>query len=514
MHRFQIWNGGKNMDKQEYMTFDGIGLAELVKQKEVSPAEVVEAAFDRLEEVNPTLNAVIRTRRESVMKEIADLRPEKQEFAGVPIVLKDISQAVGGEPLTSGSKLLLNHIAKRDSNFVARLRQAGFLFIGHTNTPEFGLKNVTEPEIYGPTRNPWNTKYSPGGSSGGSAASVASGIVPIAGASDGGGSIRIPASFTGLFGLKPTRGRTPVGPGLGRQWQGASIDFVLTRSVRDSAALLDLLQTVQPEAAYQTPLYPGRFRQVLTKAADKKFRIAFTTESPVGTPVSIEACQAVYKTVKWLEDQGHDVEEQTNSVDGIRLMENYYIMNCGEMAGMVENLEEAFGRPITVNDMEIVAWVLTVAGKSVTAADYIRSLEEWDLATAQMVEFHHTYDLYLTPATANSAPKIGELTHNEKEISELLKVENLNKWGQQKLVYDMFEKSLTYTPFTQLANLTGQPAMSVPVHLTAAGLPIGVQFIAPKGREDWLLQLAAQIENSNLWVGLNGISMGAHPSCY
>ncbi|WP_368993827.1 amidase [Caldifermentibacillus hisashii] len=493
------------MDKHEYMALDGIGLAQLVKRKEVSPKELVEAAFKRLEEVNPTLNAVIRTRKEKVFQEIAELRIGEQEFAGVPIVLKDISQAVKGEPLTSGSKLFLDNIAKRDSNFVARLRKAEFLFIGHTNTPEFGLKNITEPEVHGPTRNPWNTEYSPGGSSGGSAASIASGIVPIAGASDGGGSIRIPASFTGLFGLKPTRGRTPVGPGVGRQWQGASIDFALTKSVRDSAALLDLLQTVQPEAAYQTPLFPGKFKDVVEKPEKRKFRIAFTTESPVGTPVSEEARLAVYKTIKWLEEQGHEVEEKANKVDGIRLIKNYYIMNCGEMAGMVASIEEeALGRPITAADMEIVAWVLTVAGKSVTAADYTRSLDEWDVAAAQMAEFHRTYDLYLTPATASAAPKVGELTQTEKEIAELMKVGELTKVEQQKLVYDMFEASLTYTPFTQLANLTGQPAISVPVHLTAAGLPLGVQFMAPKGKEDWLLQLAAQIEQSELWIGMKG----------
>lgn len=489
------------------MSLDGTGLAQLIKQKEVSPRELVETAFERLEEVNPTLNAVIQTRKEKVHQEAEELHIDEQAFAGVPIVLKDISQAVEGERLTSGSKLFLNNIAKRDSNLVAKLRKAGFLFLGHTNTPEFGLKNITEPEVHGATRNPWNTEYSPGGSSGGSAASIASGIVPIAGASDGGGSIRIPASFTGLFGLKPSRGRTPVGPGVGRQWQGASIDFALTRSVRDSAALLDLLQTVQQEAAYQTPLFTGSYVEFAQNPKKKKFRIAFTTESPVGTPVSEEASQAVLKTVKWLEEQGHEVEEKANEVDGIRLMENYYIMNCGEMSGMVDSMEEALDRPITVNDMEIVAWVLTVAGKSVTASDYTRSLEEWDVAAAQMADFHRTYDFYVTPATANAAPKVGELTHTEQEIAELLKVHDISKKEQQKLVYDMFEASLTYTPFTQLANLTGQPAMSVPVHLTKAGLPLGVQVMAPKGKEDWLLQLAAEMEQSDLWIGMKGNPM-------
>jgi amidase len=490
------------MDKKSYLQLDGIDLANLVKGKEVSPKELIDVAFERLEEVNPDLNAVVRTRKETVMKEVEQLRIDEQVLAGVPIVLKDISQAIEGERLTSGSRLFKDNIAKRDSNFVARLREAGLLFIGQTNTPEFGLKNITEPEIYGVTRNPWNFAFSPGGSSGGSAAAVAAGIVPIAGASDGGGSIRIPASFTGLFGLKPTRGRTPVGPGVGRQWHGAAIDFVLTRSVRDSAALLDVLQTIQPEAAFQAPLFPGSYLEDIHKT--KKFRIAFSTLSPVGTPVSDEAKKAVHKTVTWLEEQGHFVEEKDNHIDGIRLMENYYLMNCGEMAGMVDSLEKSIGRALTVNDMEIVAWVLTVIGKQVTAAEFTQSIATWDVAAAQMAKFHQCYDLFVTPATASAAPKVLELTHSKKEIVELMRVGTLTKEEQQKFVYDMFLESLAYTPFTQLANLTGQPAMSVPVHLTAEGLPLGVQFIAPKGKEDWLLQIASQLEQSNLWVGMKG----------
>lgn len=490
-----------------YSTYDGLGLANLIKTKQVSPQELIDAAFKRLEEVNPTLNSVIRTRKEKVMKEAETVSIEDQPFAGVPIVLKDISQAIEGEPLTAGAKLLMQNIAKRDSNFVARLRKAGFLFIGQTNTPEYGLKNITEPAVYGSTRNPWDTDYSAGGSSGGSAASVASGIVPIAGASDGGGSIRIPASFTSLFGLKPTRGRTPVGPGVGRQWQGASIDFCLTRTVRDSAAMLDLLQTIQPEAAFQVPLFPGSYLEEIQKNHNRKFKIAFTTESPVGTPVSDEAKQAVQNIAKWLEEQGHEVVEKANSVDGIRLMENYYLMNNGEISAMVIDMEKALGRPITAGDMEIVSWVINVAGKSVTAAEFSNSLAEWDIAAAQMAQFHETYDFYVTPATAFPAPKVGELTQTQKEIDELMKVTDLVKTEQQKLVYDMFLPSLTYTPFTQLANLTGQPAISVPTHLTSEGLPLGVQLIAPKGKENWLLWMAAQLEQSDLWVGMKGNPM-------
>ncbi|WP_249310613.1 amidase [Bacillus sp. FJAT-49736] len=490
-----------------YSKYDGLGLANLIKTKQVSPQELIDAAFKRLEEVNPTLNGVIRTRREKVLKEAENVSIDDQPFAGVPIVLKDISQAIEGEPLTAGAKLLMNNIARRDSNLVARLRKAGFLFIGQTNTPEYGLKNITEPAVYGPTRNPWNKDYSAGGSSGGSAASVASGIVPIAGASDGGGSIRIPASFTSLFGLKPTRGRTPVGPGVGRQWQGASIDFCLTRTVRDSAAMLDLLQTIQPEAAFQVPLFEGSYLEEIQKNSNRKFKIAFTTESPVGTPVSAEAKQAVHNVAKWLEEQGHEVVEQANSVDGIRLIENYYLMNNGEISAMIIEMEQALGRPITADDMEIVAWVINVAGKSVSAAEFTNSLAEWDIAAAQMAQFHETYDFYVTPATAFPAPKVGELTQTQKEVEELMKVTELIKSEQQKFVYDMFLPSLTYTPFTQLANLTGAPAISVPTHLTAEGLPLGVQFMAPKGKEDWLLWIAAQVEQSSLWVGMKGNPM-------
>lgn len=494
------------MDTYTYSKYDGVGLSELVKKKDVSPKELTDAAFKQIENVNPLLNGVVRTRQEKVLKEIEQLDLDNQPFAGVPILLKDISQAIEGEALTAGSKLLKKNISSRDSNFVARLRQAGFLFLGHTNTPEFGLKNITEPEVHGQTRNPWNTKHSAGGSSGGAAASVASGIVPIAGASDGGGSIRIPASFTSLFGLKPTRGRTPVGPSVGRQWQGASIDFVLTKTVRDSAAMLDLLQIIQPEAAFHTPLFEGKYMDVLKKEIKRPLRIAFQTQSPVGTPVSEEAVQSVHHMVKWLEEQGHEVEERGNGIDGIRLMENYYIMNNGEMAATILGLEKMLGRQIAANDVEIVSWVLSVAGHSVSAAEFTQSLAEWDTAAAKMAAFHETFDLYLTPATAFPAPKIGELTHNQEEIEALLKVSELKKEEHLPFVYDMFLKSLTVTPFTQLANLTGQPAMSVPTHITSEGLPLGVQFIAPKGKEDWLLSLAGQLEESDLWIGMDGNS--------
>src|SRR5690606_37323509 len=249
---------GEMMKQSEYINFDGTDLAELVKNKEISKKDLAVMSFSLLEKVDNKLNAVTYTRRDKVLLE-AEGQFENRPFEGVPIFLKDISQTIKGEPSTGGAFLLKKSLANVTSNFVKSIQNAGFLSLGNTATPEFALKNITESRIHGPTRNPWNPGFTPGGSSGGAATLVASGVVPIAGASDGGGSIGIPASFTGLFGLKPTRGRTPVGPGVGRQWHGAAIDFVLSRTVRDSARLLTEMQTVQQEAAFQTPLFSGRY---------------------------------------------------------------------------------------------------------------------------------------------------------------------------------------------------------------------------------------------------------------
>src|SRR5690625_1099816 len=306
-------------------------MAELVRKKEVKPIELLQNSFKQLEKVNKDLNAVTHLRQEKVMEEAENDRFAGGFFAGVPFFLKD-TQELAGEKSTVGARLLQHNIPRYDANIVKKYREAGLLFMGITTTPEFALKNITEPELYGPTRNPWNLDYSPGGSSGGSAALVASGVVPMAGASDGGGSIRIPASFSSLFGLKPTRGRTPVGPGVGRQWHGAAIDFALSKSVRDSARLLDNLQIVEEAAAFQTPLYPHSYEEEMKRDFDKKLNIGFTTTSPVGTPVTDDAKEAVLNVVKWLEAQGHHITETDNGIDGKEMMRNYYLMNSGEVS--------------------------------------------------------------------------------------------------------------------------------------------------------------------------------------
>lgn len=493
------------MELRTYLTLDATDMAKLIQQKEVTSLELLACSLQQLEKVNPLVNGVTYLRKEKIIEEAKNKHYGDGNFSGVPFFLKD-THALAGEKVTSGSKLLKELIAEQDANLVKSFRKAGCLFMGHTTTPEFALKNITEAKLYGPTRNPWNINYSPGGSSGGSAALVAAGVVPMASASDGGGSIRIPASFTGLFGLKPTRGRTPVGPGVGRQWQGAAIDFILSRSVRDSAAMLDELQVIQPDAAFQTPLYPRRYTEVLTESFLKPLKIAFTTKSPVNTPVSEEAKQAVENVAKWLEQQGHYVSEvDDNGIDGIQLMRNYFLMNSGEISSFIKQIEKMIGRTITTTDVEIETWILNEAGKLVSAAEFSASLASWDIFAAQMNRFHQQYDFYVTPATAYTAPKIGELTHSKDQQKQLLqKFAEVEPNNSQEFVYEMFLPSLTYTPFTQLANLTGQPAMSVPVHLSEDGLPLGVQVIAPKGDEHRLLQLAYQLEQSNLWIGMKG----------
>lgn len=493
------------MKVTEYAKYDAVALTELLARKEIERHELIELSLSRLQQVNDKINATTYVRKEKALQEIANPSGSmgSSAFNGVPIFLKNISQTIEGEPNTAGAQLLKNETAVQTSNFVRQLYDAGFVSIGNSTAPEFGLKNITEPKLSGPTRNPWNTNYSPGGSSGGATALVAAGVVPVAGASDGGGSIRIPASFTSLVGLKPTRGRTAVGPGAGRNWHGAAIDFVVTKSVRDTARSLDALQTIQPEAAFQVPLYESSYEKLLEKSYKQKLKIGFTTESPVGTPVSDEAKQAVLKTVKWLESEGHHIEEVNHQVDGVEIMRQYYLMNSGEMAALLRHFSTHLNRKIKPEDVEIETWLLARAGESVSAADFTQSIAAWDLAAEKMARFHETYDLFITPATAYPAPKVSELTHEKaQQLKWIDEIERLNATEQQQLIYDMFLPSLTYTPFTQLANLTGQPAISVPVHKTKEGLPLGIQLIAGKGEEHQLLQLAYTLEQSSLWEGM------------
>ncbi|MGR3763138.1 amidase family protein [Rossellomorea sp. NS-SX7] len=497
------------MNGFDYKQYDGLGLAELVKQKEVHPKELVEEAINAVESLNPALNAVIHKMYEQAKDAAAT--ELKGTFAGVPMLLKDITQEIKGEPITAGSRAFQNYRAKTDSEYVKKLRNAGVIFLGQTNVPEFALVAVTEPVHYGATKNPWNHLHTPGGSSGGSAAAVASGMVPIAGANDGGGSIRIPAAYCGLFGLKPTRGRTPVGPSYGRFWQGASVEHVLTRSVRDSAAMLEELKTYEKAAAYHAPPYEGSYVQAAKTPLNKKMRIAFSTTSPIGTKVDPECKAAVLNTAKWLEEMGHEVEEIEAPVDGLKIAKSYLTMYFGETAAMLASLEAVLGRKASPADVEPTTWLLGLLGKATSAEEFVLGIREWDKAAYQMEIFHETYDYYLTPTTAFPPAKIGDLEPSSTEKFMISTIGKLGLGGLLKkvgIVDGLAEKNLMRTPFTQLANLTGQPAMSIPVHQTPDGLPVGVQVTAAKGREDLLLQLAGELERTEHWKEIIPCSAG------
>jgi amidase len=486
------------MSTFSYKDYDAIGLAELIRNKEVKAKEVVQEAIAQIEALNPQFNAVINKMYDQALK--AAEGELTGAFAGVPMLLKDITQEVEGEPITSGSRGYQGYRAKKDAAIVQKLRETGVLFLGQTNVPELALVAYTEPKLYGPTTNPWNVGHTPGGSSGGSGAAVASGMVPIAGANDGGGSIRIPAAYCGLFGLKPSRGRTPVGSRLGRHWQGASVDHVLTRTVRDSAAMLDELSIYQRAAAFHAPAINNRYIEALQSRHHRPLRIAFSVKSPIGTKVDPACQEAVRKTVKLLESMGHQVEEKDAPVDGKKIAQSYLTMYFGEVAASLSDMEEVIGRKVKFTDVEPTTWLLGLLGESTSAKEFVLGLREWDYAANAMEEFHETYDYYVTPTTAFPPAKIGELEPSAAE-KLLISVVGRLGWGgilkKAGVVDQMAEKSLERTPFTQLA---GQPAMSVPMHQTSDGLPVGVQFMAARGREDMLYQMAAVLEQSDEWI--------------
>lgn len=469
--------------------------AKRVRSGEVTSQELVERALAEIDRQNPALNAVITTRREKALKEAAALEDHGQPFLGVPLLLKGLGQQLKGESSTSGSRLLKTNVATQTSFFVEALQRAGFIVIGQTNFPEFGFKNITDAQIYGDAHNPWNTDYQPGGSSGGAGAAVAAGMVPLAAGSDGGGSIRIPSSWSGTIGLKPTRGRVPVGPGDWRSWEGAAIDFGLTRSMADTAALLDSLQTIQPAAVFQQPLERPGFLAQLDQPAQPGV-IGYTTESPVGTPVSPDAVQAIEAAVTFLSDQGFDVEEVKNPIDGVALMESYYTMNAGETAAFMGQMQAGIGRPLTADDMELLTWALYQTGRNTTAAEYSLALGQWDQAAWQMAQLHAKYPVILTPTTAWAAPKVGDTLVSADNAAKMADITSLKPAAQKQLIYDQWLPALTRSPFTQQANLTGEPALSLPTAVTTDGLPLGIQFNAGKGQEAVLLKLGALFERA------------------
>lgn len=477
------------------MLKDGTYWAEQFKTKKVSPEEFLATVNNHINRDNPTLNAMVSwdvaRHTDAVIRHNLQ---ESQPFSGLPIPLKMLGQEKAGYLVTNGSRLFQNNIATRTSHFVEKLEKVGFVPAGRTNAPEFGFKNITDSALYGTAKNPWNPEFSPGGSSGGAASVVASGLFPIAAASDGGGSIRIPAAFCGLIGLKPTRGTMPNGPTSWRGWQGAAIDFALTVSMRDTETLFYALRGNSAIAPYQAPQ-----REWEPQKIEEPLNIAYLLDSPVLTPVSLDAKKAVKQVVNVLANAGHFVTEIDNPVDGVALINSYYLMNGAETAAMFASIEKKLNRPVTMNDMELMTWGIYQYGKKIPAKKYIQALDLWDVATAKMEQLFEQYDLVLTPTTAMTAPKLTEDFQSQTIRQHLTKAAMMSEAELAVLTDQFFAKGLRYTPFTQLANLTGQPAISLPTYVASNGLPLGIHFTAAKGHEDLLFEIGKYLEQEQLF---------------
>lgn len=485
---------------KEYDRYDGLGLAELIQNGQISAEEVCEAAIERIERFNPSINAVVTPMFDIGRRALAEGLVEGP-FIGVPFLLKDLIAAYKGVPLTFGSRSCRNYVPDYDSELVKRFKASGVITLGKTNTPEFGLLGYTEPELFGPTRNPWNIDHTPGGSSGGSAAAVAAGFVPLASGGDGGGSIRIPASCCGLFGLKPSRGRTPTGPAYGELWQGAAVEHVISRSVRDSAAMLDATCGADSGPPYITAPPERPYLQEIDRDPGS-LKIAFSTTSAVGGNVHPEYIAATEETARLLERLGHKVSEATPDLDEMGLAKSFICMYCGEVAASLEELPRILGHDIHRADVETGTWTLGLLGRIIPASDFVRARWKWQEAGRVMGRFHESFDIFLTPTIAQPPVKVGELKLKPAE-EKALQVINALKLGRPLKMSGLLDKialeNLARTPFTQWANFTGQPAMSVPLHWTSDGLPCGMQFMAAMGDEATLFRLAAQLEKEKPW---------------
>lgn len=485
------------MEFDEYRKHDAVGLAGLVAAGEVKATELLELAIERAQAVNPRINAVVRP-----MHDLARERAKTSlsgPFAGVPFLIKDLSQDYAGLPTGSGSRALADFPMPDHAEVVRRWLDAGLVVFGKTNTPEFGAKGITEPEVNGPTRNPWNTGHTPGGSSGGSAAAVAAGVVPVAGGNDGGGSIRIPAACCGLFGLKPGRGLVPSGPVYAEMLHGAAGHGVLSRSVRDTAAMLDVIAGPDPSGPYLPALPDAPFAE-LARRDPGRLRIGYATASPIGTDVSPDAIAAVEDAVALLRSLGHDVEEAKTGVDERQLARDFLNMWFASVAAEVDFVRRLTG--CGEDKFELDTRIMAAVGRATSAPAYVGAHNRWNQHAHRLAQFHETYDLLLTPTLAHPPARIGQLATPawmETASRLLLAVRGAGLLAKTDLVDRIADENLRWTPYTQLANITGRPAMSVPTYWTPSGLPLGVQFVAGLGGEGLLLALATQLESARPW---------------
>lgn len=469
------------MKLSEYASYDGLGLADLVMRGEVTPQELTALASEAIRLLNPQLNVMAVSMQELAEQESKSALP-KGPFAGVPFLIKDMTLHAAGVPLNSGSRLGEGIIYPYDSELMRRFRQAGLVTLGSTTAPEFGFSVTTEAVLYGPTRNPWNPERSPGGSSGGSAAAVAAGIVPIAHANDGGGSIRIPASCSGLVGLKPTRGRTPNGPDNGESLSGLGVQFAVTKTVRDAAALLDAVAGPDP-GAYAWAERPSRPFSAEVAAEPGRLRIAWTGKTFSGTPVDAECLRVLLETVSLCEELGHELVEAQPELDYEPLFRATMNIWAANTYHGIERLAKVLNRIPSEHNLEATILNTYHCGAALSANDLLTALDISAQASRSVGRFFEQYDALLSPTIASLPFPLGVLNANNQEI-------DIKGWTEQ-----MF----THAPFTSLFNTTGQPAISLPLGWSADGLPIGMQFAGRFADEATLLRLASQMESVRPW---------------
>ncbi len=467
---------------------DATATAELVRSGEATPLELVDAAIERIEALNPELNAVIHPLFDEARAAASAELPDGP-FRGVPFLLKDLGAAFAGQPLHLGSRFLKDAGFRSpvDTYLAQRFREAGFVTVGKTNTPELGILPTTEPDAYGPSRNPWDTGRSTGGSSGGSAAAVAAGMVPVAHANDGGGSIRIPASACGLVGLKPTRQRISEGPLVGDNMSGLTVELVVAKSVRDVAAILDAVAGPAPGDPYVAP-EPARPYGEELAAAPGQLRIGIMRHPAVPDLESHPECvAAVEGAARLLESLGHAVEEASPTdrpeAAELDLADTFLTRWAAGIGATVEAMSQAVGRRPERDELEPLTWALVEIGAERSGTRYLVDVGIHQLVTRAVAEWYESgFDLVLSPTMAEPPVPLG--THDDSGADPL----------------DAYRRAVPQGAFTALLNVTGQPAISLPLHWTADGLPVGVQLAAPYGREDLLIRLAAQVEQAQPWA--------------
>lgn len=489
---------------KEYTQFDALGLAELVNKGEVSAKELLDSAVARANKLNPKLNAIIHRFDERAYAAAQTGLPSGA-FTGVPYLLKDLSFSFEGEPLTMGSRSV-KIMSDYDSEIVKRMKASGVNTFGKTNTPEFGLIITTEPKAHGVTHNPFKKGYSSGGSSGGSAVAVASGIVPMAGAGDGGGSIRFPASWCGAFGMKPSRGRNPMGPAIGESWDGAATDHVITRTVRDSAAMLDATHGAEIGSPYVIAPPNGTFLQAAMRAP-KQLTIALHQQPLIAnTIVDKEVLAVLEQTAKELEAMGHIVVPAEPNINIEKFWHDFIVIVCTHTAFTIDNIEREFGTAYT-RKLEPQTYNMALMGRSLSAVDLVHAKQGWHDSQYQTGLLLEKYDMILCPTVPTPAVKHGVLPPNIMDEMMMRSAEVLNKGidvGKYAFSSGMIEKLshpvLSKMAFTLLGNVTGLPAMSVPVGTSKNGLPIGMQLIGRMNDEETLFSVAGEMERAGMFT--------------